>query len=163
MTVKKQSTVKGSASARSAVGRASKSGRLVVKAGFTGVSTKALAASALTQKPGRAVADYNKRVREINSEIRAKTSLKPAGGSLVMTVPAAVRKALGYTQGTELSVSVDDGKMIIEAVEPAKPVPRFREPKYTLDDLLVGADATAPLGEEERAWMDAPPMGREVW
>ncbi|KFC65394.1 Antitoxin PemI [Devosia sp. LC5] len=104
-----------------------------------------------------------KRVREMNAEIRAKTSLKPAGGSLVMTVPAAVRKALGYMQGTELSVSVDDGRMIIEAVEPAKPAPRVRQPKYTLDELLNHTSPDAPMTDEERAWQNAAPVGREIW
>jgi antitoxin ChpS len=97
------------------------------------------------------------------SAVMAKTSLKPAGGSLVMTVPASVRKALGYTPGTELSVSVDDGKMIIEAVEPTPPARRVRRPKYTLDELLSEACPDAPLSDEERAWQDAGPVGREVW
>ncbi|HWU17342.1 MAG TPA: AbrB/MazE/SpoVT family DNA-binding domain-containing protein [Devosia sp.] len=121
------------------------------------------------QSTGKAVASRApksgtfERVREMNTEIRAKTSLKPAGGSLVMTVPAAVRKALGYTQGTELSVSVDDGRMIIEAVEPAKPAPRVRQPKYTLDELLNDATLDTPMTDEERTWQNAPPVGREIW
>lgn len=101
--------------------------------------------------------------RRVSTEVRATTALKPAGGSLVMTVPAAVRKALGYTQGTELSVLVDDGRMIIEAVAPAEPTPVARRPKYTLDQLLDDANEDAPLSDAERAWQDAAPVGRETW
>jgi antitoxin ChpS len=163
MTVKKQSTGKASASVRTVVSQAPKSGKFAVKASFNGVSAKVLAGSPLTQSPRKATNDYNKRAREMNTEIRAKTSLKPAGGSLVMTVPAVVRKALGYTQGTELAVSVDDGKMIIEAVEPAKPALRVRRPKYTLDELLNDTNSDTPMTDEERAWQNAAPVGREIW
>ncbi len=96
-------------------------------------------------------------------DIRARTALKPAGGSLVMTVPAAVRKALGYGAGTELSVSIEAGRMVVEAVAPAQPAARVRPPKYTLDQLLVEHDADTAGGAEERAFQDAAPVGRETW
>lgn len=153
MTVKKQLPGKTPAASRTAVGRTPKSGEFKVKTGSRKSSTQAIAGFALAQSPRKAS----------NTEIRATTALKPAGGSLVMTVPAAVRRALGYTQGTELSVLVDDGRMIIEAVVPAQPTPVAHRPKYTLDDLLYGANADAPLNEAERAWQDAAPVGRETW
>ena len=96
-------------------------------------------------------------------EIRARTALKPAGGSLVMTVPAAVRKALGYGAGTELSVSIEAGRMIVEAVAPAQPAPRARAPKYTLDELLAEHDADTAGSAAETAFQDAAPVGRETW
>jgi len=46
---------------------------------------------------------------------------------------------------------------------PSRSQPRLRPPKYTLDELVAGHSADAPLGAEERAWMDASPAGREIW
>ena len=82
------------------------------------------------------------------------TTLKKAGGSLVMTVPASIRDAMELSEGQRLSVVVDDGKMVLE---PAK-----RRKRYTLDELLAQCDFEQPYGEEERAWLDAPPVGREL-
>jgi antitoxin ChpS len=92
----------------------------------------------------------------------AKAKLKKAGGSLVMTVPAAARNLLNLTEGQEMAVSVEGSKVIAEPILSSKPM-RVRRPKYTLDELVAGVDRDAPLSDEERAWQDAPPVGREVW
>ncbi|AWB32503.1 helix-turn-helix domain-containing protein [Orrella marina] len=38
------------------------------------------------------------------------------------------------------------------------------KPRYTLDELLAGAETSGayPLSPEEREWVDAPAVGREV-
>ena len=35
-------------------------------------------------------------------------------------------------------------------------------PRYTLDELLAESDYSQPLPPEEREWVDAPAVGREV-
>ena len=35
------------------------------------------------------------------------------------------------------------------------------EPRYTLEELLAQCDPKAPRTEEEQAWLDARPVGRE--
>lgn len=92
----------------------------------------------------------------------AKTRLKKAGGSLVMTVPASARNLLHLREGQEMAVSVEGSKVVLEPMAAGKPM-RVRRPKYTLDELVAGYNADAPLTDEERAWMDAPPVGREIW
>jgi len=92
----------------------------------------------------------------------SRTRLKKAGGSLVMTVPASARNLLNLVEGQEMVVSVEGTKVIAEPVSLEPPV-RVRRPKYTLDDLVAGMDPDTPLTDEEKAWMDAPPAGREVW
>lgn len=82
------------------------------------------------------------------------TRLKKAGGSLVMTVPAAARNSLRLHEGQEMSVRVEGEKLVLE--------PAVRRPKYTLDELLAQCDFDAPYSGEERAWLDAPPAGREL-
>jgi len=92
----------------------------------------------------------------------AKTTLKRAGGSLVVTVPAAARNLLKLTEGQEMSVSVVGSTVVLEPMPTDRPK-HVRRPKYTLDELLGDANPDAGLSEEERAWQDAPPVGREVW
>lgn len=50
-------------------------------------------------------------------------------------------------------VAVDDGRLIIE------PKPR---PRYTLAELLAASDYSEPQPAEEREWIDAPAVGREL-
>ena len=90
------------------------------------------------------------------------TTLKAAGGSLIMTVPANVRKALSLVAGTQMSISVEGAGMVVEVVESNAPI-KVRRPKYTLEELLADCNPDAPMSEEERAWHDAPPVGREIW
>lgn len=92
----------------------------------------------------------------------AKTKLKKAGGSLVMTMPASARNLLHLTEGQEMAVSVEGSRVVMEPLPTAKPM-RVRRPKYTLDELVAGYSADPPLTDEERTWMDAPPVGREIW
>lgn len=92
----------------------------------------------------------------------AKTKLKKAGGSLVMTVPAAARNLLRLTDGQEMAISVEGSRVIVEPMPTARPM-RARRPKYTLDELLAGTISDTTMSDEERAWHDAPPVGREIW
>jgi antitoxin component of MazEF toxin-antitoxin module len=39
---------------------------------------------------------------------------------------------------------------------------KTRKPRYTLDQLLEGADEMVALSKEAAAWMNAAPVGREV-
>jgi len=36
-------------------------------------------------------------------------------------------------------------------------------PRYTLEELLEGSDYSQPLTAEDRAWLDAPAVGRELF
>lgn len=44
----------------------------------------------------------------------------------------------------------------------AMPEEAHRTPRYTLAELLAGCDPSAELTKEEREWVDAPPVGREL-
>ncbi|HVW93664.1 MAG TPA: antitoxin [Devosia sp.] len=85
------------------------------------------------------------------------TSVKKSGGSLVLTVPAPARDALRLAEGQQMTVSVEDGKLVYEAA------PKRRRAKYTLEQLLAQCDPDAPLTEEERNWLTAKPVGGELW
>lgn len=93
--------------------------------------------------------------------VLARTRLKKAGGSLIVTMPAAARNLLHLKEGQELAVTVEGSRVVMEPVAEAVSM-RVRKPRYTLDELLAET-APSPLSEEERAWHDEVPAGREVW
>lgn len=84
-----------------------------------------------------------------------RTVLKKAGGSLVMTVPVSARDALQLTEGAALTVSIEGNRLVMEAV-------KRERPRYSLEELLAQCDFELPYSDEERAWLDAPPVGREL-
>ena len=116
------------------------------------------------RKPGSGKT-HPESMRRQNAEtiVLTHTTLKKAGGSLVMTVPAPARHALGLAEGTEMSVAVEGSRLVLEAVAPAQADLRVRRPKYTLDELVAGMNPDAPLTAEEQEWMEAAPAGREIW
>ncbi len=44
---------------------------------------------------------------------------------------------------------------MLEAAKPPRPI-------YTLDELIAQCDFDRPYSAEERAWLDATPVGREA-
>lgn len=92
----------------------------------------------------------------------AKTRLKKAGGSLVVTVPASARNLLRLAEGQEMVISVEGSRVVMEPTPTAKAV-GVRPPKYTLDELVAGMTPEIALSDNERAWMDEPPAGNEIW
>ena len=72
-----------------------------------------------------------------------------------MTVPVSARDALQLTEGAALTVSVEGNRLVMEAV-------KRERPRYSLEELLAQCDFELPYSDEERAWLDAPPVGREL-
>ena len=81
------------------------------------------------------------------------STLRTVGGSVMMAIPKPLLETLGVAANAKLDLVVEDGKLVA--------VPRKR-PKYTLEELLAQCDPDAPITEEERMWMDLPPVGREI-
>lgn len=82
------------------------------------------------------------------------TRLKKSGGSLIATVPASARDTLHLHEGQEMAVMVEGETLVLK--------PAVQRPKYTLEELLAQCDFDAPYSDEERAWLDAEPVGREL-
>lgn len=80
-------------------------------------------------------------------------TLRTVGGSVMMAIPKALLETLGVAANAKLDLTVEDGKLVA--------VPRKR-PKYTLEELMAQCDLDAPWTDEEREWLDAPPVGREI-
>jgi antitoxin ChpS len=81
------------------------------------------------------------------------TNLRKVGGSVMLSIPPAILELLHLQAGTTVGVSVDGGRLVIE------PHPR---PRYTLAELLAASDYSQQQPPEEREWIDAPAVGREI-
>jgi antitoxin ChpS len=71
----------------------------------------------------------------------------------MMVVPPAILDQLQLQAGTAVALAVDGDRLIVEPP---------RKPRYTLDELLEQCDPNAPLSDEDRAWIDSAPVGREL-
>ncbi|MDR2881479.1 MAG: antitoxin [Azoarcus sp.] len=83
------------------------------------------------------------------------TNLRKVGGSVMLAVPPAFLDQLRLQAGATVGLTVDHGCLVVN------PQPR---PRYTLGELLAEAEAAGvyPLPTEEREWIDAPPVGKEL-
>jgi len=79
------------------------------------------------------------------------TCLRKVGGSVMLTVPPAILDLLHLQAGASVGMSVEGDHLIVK--------PRKR---YTLAELLAASDYTQPQPPEEREWVDAPAVGREL-
>ena len=81
------------------------------------------------------------------------TNLRKVGGSVMLAVPPAFLDQLHLKVGATVGVVVADGCLVVD------PKPKMR---YTLAELLAASDYSQPLSDEEREWLDAPAVGREL-
>ena len=81
------------------------------------------------------------------------TNLRKVGGSVMLAVPPALLDLLNLKVGTAVGMAVDGGRLVVEAS------PRRR---YTLAELLSASDYSEPPSPEDRAWLDAPAVGKET-
>ncbi len=81
------------------------------------------------------------------------TSLRKVGGSIMMAVPPALLDMLHIGAGTTVGIEIDHGRLVVK--------PQLR-PRYTLDELLAECDASAPICDEDRAWLNSGPVGNEL-
>ena len=81
------------------------------------------------------------------------SSLRKVGGSVMLAVPPALLDVLQLTAGVKVDMTVDNGRLIIEAAS---------RPRYTMAELLAASDYSQPQPAEEREWVGSPAAGREI-
>jgi len=81
-----------------------------------------------------------------------ETRLRKVGGSVMLAIPPALLDALEMTTDSTVELSIKSGKLLVEMQ---------RGPRYSLDELLAQCDAKKRR-TEERGWIDAPTVGREI-
>ena len=79
--------------------------------------------------------------------------LRKVGGSVMLSVPQVFLKQLNLSAKSNVDLSLENGKLIVEPIN---------KPKYTLDELLAQSDYSGSLNDEERQWLDAPTVGKEL-
>lgn len=81
------------------------------------------------------------------------TNLRKVGGSIMLAVPPTLLDVLNLGVGAKVNIGVEDGRLVV--------APRIR-PSYSLVELLAQCDDTAPVDDQDRAWLDSAPVGREL-
>lgn len=72
-----------------------------------------------------------------------------------MTIPPALLKLMDVGVGTEVSLSVAEGELIV------RPISSSRK-RFSLAELLQGVEAVAELNARTTWARDGEPMGREL-
>jgi antitoxin ChpS len=86
--------------------------------------------------------------------IMATVALRALGGSVVMSVPRQILSMLHLGAGSQVEVSVEAGRLIVE--------PKVR-PRYVLSELLSQCtEENMALINEDKEWLDSKPVGKEV-
>jgi antitoxin component of MazEF toxin-antitoxin module len=81
-------------------------------------------------------------------------TIKKWGNSLATRIPKSVVESVGLHINQEVEIEAINGKIIIT---PSKTV------EYSLDDLLSQCKPEAmTLSQEDKAWIDSPPVGKEL-
>ena len=81
------------------------------------------------------------------------TNLRKVGGSIMLAVPPALLDLLNLGVGAKVDIGVENGRLVVQ--------PQVR-PIYTLDELLAQCDQNDTPSDEDRAWIDATPVGKEL-
>jgi antitoxin ChpS len=84
----------------------------------------------------------------------ATVTLRKLGGSVVMVVPKKILGLVDLKAGSQVRISVENGRVVIE--------PRAK-PHYTLAELLAksGRSALKP-SRKDREWLSGGPVGKEA-
>ncbi|MGV8891718.1 MAG: AbrB/MazE/SpoVT family DNA-binding domain-containing protein [Burkholderiaceae bacterium] len=80
-------------------------------------------------------------------------TLRSLGGSVVMAVPKQILNLLHLSAGSEVEIKVENDRLIVQAKT---------SPRYTLAELLAQCNEdNMAVTDEDRAWLDAAPVGKE--
>ena len=79
-----------------------------------------------------------------------KVRIQKWGNSLALRIPKALAEEVHVRQNTQVEISLVDGKIVIEPVNP---------PEWTLEDLLEGITDENLHSEVE----SGPCVGNEIW
>lgn len=80
--------------------------------------------------------------------------IRKIGNSKGAVIPAPILKELGLDVGSIASAQVKDGRLVIE---------KKTVQEYELQDLLAQCEGTdMSLSDEDKAWLEAEPAGKEI-
>ncbi len=79
------------------------------------------------------------------------SNLRTVGGSVMLSIPKALLASLSLEPDMQVGLRADRGRLIVEK----------SKPRYTLDQLMSQCDLSADFSEEDKAWFNDRPQGRE--
>ncbi|MBJ7267761.1 AbrB/MazE/SpoVT family DNA-binding domain-containing protein [Idiomarina abyssalis] len=83
-----------------------------------------------------------------------KTAIRKFGNSKGTIIPAALLRELQLDINDEVDAKVENGRIVIEPVHKVE---------YSLDQLLAQCSPEKmALDEDDKAWLDDAPVGKEV-
>lgn len=84
----------------------------------------------------------------------AITTLRCIDKFIVVAIPPEILQRINWGAGTQVNINVEDGKLVIEPREKCC---------YTLAELLATCtEENMALTEEDQAWLETKPLGREL-
>ncbi|OKP00272.1 AbrB/MazE/SpoVT family DNA-binding domain-containing protein [Xenorhabdus eapokensis] len=79
--------------------------------------------------------------------------IRQSGGANIVSVPKAILKALNLHTGSKLDLSIQNNKIVLTPIEE----------ELTLELLLAGSPKECfTVTDEDREWINANPVGKEV-
>lgn len=80
-------------------------------------------------------------------------AVRQSGGANIVSIPKAIVKTLGLHVGSKLDLTIVDNRIVLTPVTE----------ELTLEDLLEGSPKECfSMTDEDREWVNARPMGKEV-
>ena len=80
--------------------------------------------------------------------------IRKIGNSKGAVIPAPLLKELGVDTGQIMQANVVEGRLVIE---------KMKQPDYSLDELLARCSPeTMALDDEDNAWLNDSPVGKEA-
>lgn len=80
--------------------------------------------------------------------------LQVAGDFVTLPIPPAILEQLGLAARSQVQLSMENGRMAVAGAD---------QPQYDLEVLLAQLDRDIAWDEEDRLWIDAAPMGKEMF
>ena len=81
-------------------------------------------------------------------------SVRQSGGANIVSIPKAIVKTLGLSVGSKLELTIKDNAIVLTPIE---------NESLDLEALLAGSPKECfKVSEEDREWLDAKPVGKEV-
>lgn len=81
------------------------------------------------------------------------SNLRRVGGSTMLAVPPELLKILQLEAGDTIQLAIEEGRLVV--------TPQTR-PRYTMAELLAASNYPNEQPANEREWVDAPAVGREL-
>ena len=80
-------------------------------------------------------------------------AVRRSGGANIVSLPKAIVKTLGLQVGSKLELTIDDNRIVLTPISE----------ELTLEALLKGSPKECfALTDEDKEWLNAKPLGKEV-